>query len=262
MVELRPFALSGGPALAALTTRAGGVSTGPYASLNLGDHVGDDPAAVRENRARLAAALGVEHVTFMDQQHGATVAVVGPDRVGRGASGTADAVAAFPATDALVTDVPGAALAVLVADCVPVVLVDPAHRAVGVAHCGRAGTVRGLLPATVATMTQAYGTRPADLRVGLGPCIGPDSYEVGEREASDVRAAFPDLDLLRPTRAGHALLDLRTALRAQLAGAGVADAHVEVVPDDTLRTSDVWFSDRGARPCGRFAAVVRLGAAP
>lgn len=258
MVDLRPFAVSGSPALAAVTTRSGGVSTGPYASLNLGGHVGDDPAAVRENRDRLAAALGVERVTFMDQQHGATVAVVTADRVGRGASGVADAVAAFPATDALVTDVPGAALAVLVADCVPVVLVDPEHRAVGVAHCGRAGTVRGLLPATVTAMAQAYGTRPADLRVGLGPCIGPDSYEIGEREAAPVRGAFPGLDLLRPTRPGHALLDLRTALRRQLADAGVADAHVEVMPEDTLRTSGTFFSDRGARPCGRFAAVVRL----
>ena len=258
MIELQPFALSGSAALAAVTTRHGGVSTGPYASLNLGDHVGDDPEAVRENRDRLAEALGVERVTFMDQQHGAAVAVVDAPLVGRGHTGVRDAVAAFPSTDALVTNVPGAALAVLVADCVPVVLVDPVHRAAGVAHCGRGGTVKGLLPRTVEAMATAYGTDPADLRVGLGPCIGPDSYEVGQAEADQVRAAFPSLDLFRVTRPGHAHLDLLTALRHQLAGAGVSDQHVEVLAGDTLRSTSTWFSDRAARPCGRFAAVVRL----
>lgn len=258
MIDLQHFAMSGQPALAAVTTRHGGVSTGPYASLNLGDHVGDDPAAVRQNRDRLAAALGVEQVTFMDQQHGATVAVVGPSLVGRGHTGVTDAVGAFPATDALVTDVPGAALAVLVADCVPVVLVDPARRAVGVAHCGRAGTLKGLLPRTIEAMAASYGTRPEDLRIGLGPCIGADSYEIGEREAAQVREAFPALDVLRPTRPGHALLDLGSALRWQLTAAGVLEENVEVLPVDTLDSTSTYFSHRGEGVCGRFAAVVRL----
>lgn len=258
MNVLRPLPVSGLVGVAGVTTRAGGVSTGAYASLNLGDHVGDDPRAVRENRDRLAAELGVERVTFMDQQHGATVAVVDRDLVGRGHDGVDDAVDAFPATDALITDVPGAALAVLVADCVPVVLVDPVRRAVGVAHCGRGGTVGGLLPVTVEAMALEYGTSPRDLHVVLGPSIGARSYEVGPQESDAVRAAFPDLDLLRPTRAGHACLDLLGALRWQLEQAGVPPQQVQDSGVDTLTSSDTYFSDRALRPCGRFAAVVRL----
>lgn len=257
MIDLRPFGFSGAPFPAGVTTRHGGVSEGPYATFNLADHVGDDPAAVRENRDRLAAALGVERVTFMDQQHGDVVAVVDAGLAGRGHAGRSDAAAAFPATDALVTDVPGVALAVLVGDCVPVVLVDPAHRAVGVAHCGRRGTVLGLLPTTVQRMAQEYGTRPADLLVGLGPCIGADSYEVGPAEVADIRTAFPELDVLRETREGHACLDLVTVLRRQLADAGVPSSGVEVMAVDTLTSTAEFFSDRAARPCGRFAAVVR-----
>lgn len=257
MIDLRPFGFSGTPFVAAVTTRHGGVSEGPYATLNLADHVGDDPAAVRENRDRLATALGVERVTFMDQQHGDVVAVVDADTAGRGHVGGGNAAAAFPATDAMVTDVAGVALAVLVGDCVPVVLVDPVRRAVGVAHCGRRGTVLGLLATTVERMTQTYGTLPADLRVGLGPCIGADSYEVGPAEVAAVRDAFPGLDVLRPTREGHACLDLVTVLRRQLADAGVPATGVEVMAVDTLRSPQDFFSDRAARPCGRFAAVVR-----
>lgn len=257
MIDLRPFAFSGAPFAAAVTTRHGGVSEGPYATLNLAEHVGDDPAAVRENRDRLAAALAVGRVTFMDQQHGDVVAVVDVGLAGRGHGGGDDAAAAFPATDAMITDVPGVALAVLVGDCVPVVLVDPVHRAVGVAHCGRRGAVLGLLPATVHQMAQEYGTRPADLRVGLGPCIGADSYEVGPAEVADVRDAFPGLDVLRPTRRGHACLDLVAVLRRQLADTGVPTSGVEVMAVDTLASTDDFFSDRAARPCGRFAAVVR-----
>ena len=257
MIDLRRFTFSGAPALAAVTTRHGGVSEGAYATLNLGDHVGDDPRAVRENRDRLAAALGVERVTFMDQQHSARVAVVDAELAGRGHAGVDEAAATFPATDALLTDVRGVALAVLVGDCVPVVLVDPPHGAVGVAHCGRSGTVQGLLPATVARMAEEYGTRPGDLHVGLGPCIGAQSYEVGPGEVAAVRAAFPELDVLRPTRAGHACLDLVQVLRWQLARAGVPADRVEVMAVDTLTRTDEWFSDRAARPCGRFAAVVR-----
>jgi len=255
---LRHFAFTSPAALVAVTTRHGGVSTGVYDSLNLGAHVGDHPVAVRANRDRLAAALGVERVTFMDQQHTASVAVVDRALAGRGHEGVDDAHAAFGAVDALMTDVPGVALAVLVADCVPVVLVDPLRRAVGVAHCGRAGTVLGLLPVTIAAMAAAYGTDPADLLVGLGPSIGADSYEVGEREIAEVAEAFAGLDLLRPTRPGHACLDLLTALRHQLAQSEVPGGNIEVMGIDTRRTTQDFFSDRDARPCGRFAAVVQL----
>src|SRR4051794_12247375 len=118
------FALDGPDVLAVATTRPGGVSEGAYASLNLGLHVGDDEAAVAENRRRLVEALDVSTIPVADQQHGTRVAVVDDGLAGAGFGSLADAEARLGATDALVTSVPGVALGILVADCAPVVLVD------------------------------------------------------------------------------------------------------------------------------------------
>lgn len=240
---------------AVVTTRHGGVSTGPYASLNLGGHVGDDPAAVQANRARVCRALGVEALTIADQQHGARVAVVDEALAGAGHAGEADARARLPATDGLVTNLPGVALAVLVADCQPIVCWDPVARALGVAHAGRVGTQLGVVPALVATLSATFGTRPADLRVVVGPHITAASYEVGPAEVGAVQRAFPTLDLLEPTRDGHANLALAPAVLHQLAQAGVARRAVEVMGLDTRTSTDLLFSHRAARPCGRFALV-------
>jgi YfiH family protein len=253
-VRLRPFAFDGPQARAVVTTRHGGTSTGVYDSLNLGDHVGDDPAAVRRNRDLLAAALGVGAITVADQQHGSACAVVTPELVGRGHAGVADSVAAFPATDALVTDVPGAALGVLVADCAPVVLWDPVRRAAGVAHAGRPGVVRGVVASAVATMTEAFGTDPGDLMAGVGPCVGVESYEVRDVDAEQLEAVLPGFT--RPTRPGHRLLDVGGAVERQLADLGVGAVHRIRV--DTRTSTDDFFSDRAHRPCGRFMAVVAL----
>lgn len=258
-LPLRPFPFHGEAVTAVVTTRHGGVSTGTYDSLNLGDHVGDDPAAVRENRRRLASALGVGRLTVADQTHGARVAVIGADLAGRGHDSAADARAALPDTDAMVTNLPCVALATLVADCAPVVLFDPRRKAVGVAHCGRLGIVRGVLPATIEAMETAFGSRPADLIAGIGPAIGAESYEIGPGEAAQIAAAFPGTaGLLRPTRPGHCDFDMIAALRAQLRKAGVADRGTHVMGIDTRARTGDFFSDRAARPCGRFAAVAML----
>lgn len=261
-LPLRAFPFHGADVTAVVTTRHGGVSTGVYESLNLGDHVGDDPAAVRENRRRLATALGADRLTVADQRHGARVAVIGRDLAGRGHDGRADARAALPDTDAMVTNLPGVALATLVADCAPVVLFDPATRSVGVAHCGRLGTVKGTLTRTIETMRDAFGTRPADLRVGIGPAIGAASYEIGDAEAAQVAGAFGAAadSLLRPTRPGHCTFDLVGALRRQLRAARVPDGNVHPMGIDTRTSTEDFFSDRAARPCGRFMAVAMLPA--
>jgi YfiH family protein len=236
------------------------VSTGAYGSLNLAGHVGDDPAAVTENRRRLAAALGVDKLTVADQKHTARVAVVDGRLAGRGHDGVADAAAAFPATDAMITNRPGVALTVLVADCAPVVLYDPVQGAVAVAHSGRAGTIKGVLPETINAMAAAFGSAPADLLIGIGPAIGAASYEIGATEASLVSAAFGEAGarLLTPTRPGHATFDLVAAIRAQLGAAGVKEGNVHDMAIDTRASTDDFFSDRAARPCGRFAAVAVL----
>ena len=259
-LPLRSFPFSGDGVTAVVTTRHGGVSTGPYASLNLGAQVGDNLEAVRRNRGLVAAALGVDRLTIAAQQHTNRVAVVDRGTAGRGHDGVAGSRSAFPATDALVTDLPGVALAVVVADCAPVVLFDPVHRAIGVAHCGRAGTLSGMLPNTIEAMSQAYGSSPGDLLAGIGPAIRAASYEVGDAEAAEVTAAFgPDAaGLLRPTRPGHCTLDLVGGLRIQLRRAGVKDANVHDLGIDTRTNADEFFSHRAARPSGRFAAVALL----
>jgi YfiH family protein len=239
---------------AVLTTRHGGVSTGPYGSLNLGGHVGDKPEAVAENRRRLAAALGVGRLTIADQKHTATIAVVDAALAGRGHDGVADAAAAFPGTDAMITNLPDVALTILVADCAPVVLYDPVRRAAGVAHSGRVGTVKGVIPQTIEAMTATFGSAPADLLIGIGPAIGAASYEIGAAEAAEVMAAFGDA----PTRPGHATFDLPAAIRRQLAAAGVPARNVHDLAIDTRTGTDDFFSDRAARPCGRFAAIACL----
>jgi polyphenol oxidase len=261
-ISLRPFAFHGNAVTAVVTTRHGGVSAEPYASLNLGDHVGDDHEAVLENRRRLCAALGVDRLTVADQQHGARVAVIDQALAGRGHDGVADARAALPDTDAMVTSVPGIALATIVADCGPVVLFDPVRRAAGVAHCGRRGAVLGTLPATVRTMRDAFGCDPRDLRVGIGPTIAAESYEIGTAEAAQITASFGDAaasgSLLRPTRPGHCTFDVVAALRRQLRDAGIDDENVHDMGVDTRTSTADFFSDRDARPCGRFMAVAML----
>ena len=259
-LPLRTFPFHSDQATAVVTTRHGGVSTGAYGSLNLGGHVGDDPAAVAENRRRLAAALGVDKLTVADQKHTARVAVVDGRLAGRGHDGAADAAAAFPATDAMITNLPGVALTILVADCAPVVLHDPVRRAVAVAHSGRVGTIKGVIPETINAMAAAFGSVPADLLIGIGPAIGAASYEIGATEASQVSAAFGEggASLLTPTRPGHATFDLVAAIRAQLSAAGVPAGNVYEMAVDTRASTDDFYSDRAARPCGRFAAVAVL----
>jgi polyphenol oxidase len=259
-LPLTPFPFTGDGVTAVVTTRHGGVSTGAYGRLNLAGHVGDETRAVAENRRRLAAELGVGRLTIADQQHTARVAVVDASLAGRGHDGVPDAAAAFPATDAMITDLPGVALTILVADCAPVVVYDPVRRAVGVAHSGRVGTIRGVLPQTISAMARAFGSRAQDLVIGIGPAIGPASYEIGEAEAAEVTTAFGSAGtgLLVSNRLGHAIFDLPGAISRQLRAAGVPAGNVHDMAIDTRAATDDFFSDRAARPCGRFAAVAML----
>lgn len=259
-LPLVPFPFDGDGVTAVVSTRHGGVSAGSYDSLNLGGHVGDAPAAVAENRNRLAAALGATRLTFADQRHTDHVAVVTQDLAGRGHDGAKDATEAFPATDALITNLPGVALAILVADCAPVVLYDPVRRAIGVAHSGRVGTLKGMVPKTIAAMTETFGSQPASLLIGIGPAIGAASYEIAAKDAAEIITALgPEAGhLLTENRPGHALFDLPAAIRRQLGTAGVPARNVHDLGIDTRLNTDTFFSDRATRPCGRFAAIARL----
>ena len=185
----------------AFTTREGGVSTGPYAALNLGDHVGDDPAAVDENRRRTAEAAGVEHLVLARQVHGTDVVeVTGPWE------GEA------PAADALVTRTPGVAVGMMVADCTPVVLLAPREGVVGVAHAGRKGMQGGVALALVQAVRDLGGT---ELVGRVGPSICPRCYEVPLALREEVAAAVPEARSV--TRSGTPSLDVAGGVLAQLA---------------------------------------------
>jgi YfiH family protein len=238
-----------------VTTRHGGVSAGPYATLNLSFGVGDRPQDVLENRRRAAAVLGtgLGDLVFGKQVHGAVARVAG--RADRGA-GAAVADAGAGEADALVTSDPGTVLGVLVADCVPIVLYDPGAHVLACVHAGWRGTVAGVTGAALDAMA-ALGTRPADVIAGIGPAIGPDRYQVGEDVAAAARECFGERAplVLRPDGTGRWLFDLWSASRLLLREAGVADQHIHVA---AVPTGADFFSNRSARPCGRFGLFARL----
>jgi YfiH family protein len=172
---------------ALMTERAGGVSVGPYASLNIGTAVGDDPAAVAENRARVAAAMGARPV-WLRQVHGTRVVRVGAADVTAARPGP-DAnphVAARLEADAAWTDEPGIACTAQVADCLPVLFATLDGAAVAAAHAGWRGLAAGVLEATLSALCTGTGRAPHEVAVWLGPCIGPREFEVG----AEVLAAF------------------------------------------------------------------------
>ncbi|MFF5702708.1 peptidoglycan editing factor PgeF [Streptomyces sp. NPDC012794] len=229
----------------AFTDRWGGVSAVPYEELNLGGAVGDDPAAVRANRAIAAEGLGIrpDRVVWMNQVHGRDVAVVdGPWAEGE----------PIPEVDAVVTARRGLALAVLTADCTPVLLADPVAGIAGAAHAGRPGLVAGVVPAAVEAMV-ALGADPARMVARTGPAVCGRCYEVPAEMREQVAAVVPAA--WAETSWGTPAVDVVAGVHAQLAGAGVAHAHRS--PVCTLESRD-HFSYRRDRVTGRLAGYVWL----
>ncbi len=223
-----------------VSERAGGVSEGPYASLNLGAHVGDAPAAVEENRRRLGAYAGLPAApVWLEQVHGARVVDL-------------DAEPVEPA-DGAVTGRPGVVCAVLTADCLPVLLCDRDGRRVGAAHAGWRGLSAGVLANAVRRMAVA----PESLVAWLGPAIAQGAFEVGE----EVRAAFVERDAAAaehfvPNARGRWQADLYGLARRSLAAAGVRAIHGGGLC--TFSAAERFFSHRREAPCGRFASLIWL----
>lgn len=242
-----------------VTTRNGGVSEGPYQSLNLGLHVGDDEEAVIENRRRAAEALGVDlaDLVFCNQSHSRGVATVGREDRGRGAFGVADAIGGI---DALVTATPGVGLVMMAADCSPLILADPAAGVVGCVHSGWRGAVARVGAAAVGAMAD-LGAHPARIVAAIGPTVSATSYQVGPEVAAAVADTFGAAtagEVLRPDDEGRWRLDLQEANVAVLVDAGVPPDQIHRSP---LHTGDApFFSDRAVRPCGRMAALAALPA--
>ncbi len=213
------------------TDRSGGVSQPPYDRLNLGSHVGDDPAAVARNRLTLGAAV------WMNQVHGDNVVVI--DR----------APDVTPTCDGVVTAKPGVTLAVLVADCIPVLMADPAAGVVAAVHAGRAGVRNGVVFRALDAMVE-LGAAPGRVEAWLGPSICGSCYEVPEEMQADVATVAPAAAV--PTRWGTPGLDLRRGLVALLAE---TVRSVERVGPCTFESSD-HFSYRRDGVTGRTAGVI------
>ncbi|MFI7411735.1 peptidoglycan editing factor PgeF [Streptomyces sp. NPDC049627] len=228
----------------AFTDRWGGVSAAPYEQLNLGGAVGDDTDAVLTNRELAAKSLGLDpaDVVWMNQVHGSDVAVTdGPwrDRP-------------VPDVDAIVTARRGLALAVLTADCVPVLLADPVAGVVAAAHAGRPGMVAGVVPAALRAMTE-LGADPARIVARTGPAVCGRCYEVPEAMRAEVAAVEPAA--YAETRWGTPAVDVAAGVHAQLARLGVRDREQSPV---CTRESDDHFSYRRDRTTGRLASYVWL----
>ncbi|MCB5169646.1 peptidoglycan editing factor PgeF [Streptomyces bambusae] len=229
----------------AFTDRWGGVSAVPYEELNLGGAVGDDPAAVLSNRTRTARALGLDpaRVVWMNQVHGRDVAVVdGPWPGGE----------PVPAVDAVVTARRGLALAVLTADCTPVLLADPVAGVAAAAHAGRPGLVAGVVPAAVEAMT-ALGADPARITARTGPAVCGRCYEVPAQMRDEVAAVVPAA--YAETSWGTPAVDVVAGVHAQLAALGIEDRQRS--GHCTLESRD-HFSYRRDRVTGRLAGYVWL----
>ncbi len=232
-------------------TRRGGVSSGPFASLNLGASIGDDIDAVRENHARLYEAAGVnsERATSCWLVHSTDAIVV--DEPQRGVH--------LPQADALITDLPDTPLAMRYADCVPLIAYDPVKSAIGLAHAGWRGTVHGMAAKLIEAMQSAYWCRPTDIEVLIGPAISQHNYQVGEEVVAQAANYFGDSAAViwRDPQDGTAYLDLWRANRLDLARQGVRKVQiVDICTHDNTRD---FFSHRAEQGCtGRFGVVVSL----
>ncbi|WP_059009110.1 peptidoglycan editing factor PgeF [Streptomyces specialis] len=228
----------------AFTDRWGGASAAPYDTLNLGGAVGDDPATVRHNRELAAKALGLDpaRVRWMNQVHGRTVVIAGGDEPGTAGRS--------PEADGVVTAERGLALAVLTADCTPVLLADPVAGVAGAAHAGRPGLLAGVVPATVAAM-RSLGAEPGRIVARTGPSVCGRCYEVPARMREEAGRTVPGS--AATTRRGTPAIDIPAGVRAQLTACGITD--IALSPVCTLESPD-HFSYRRDRTTGRLASYV------
>lgn len=239
-----------------VSTRIGGVSKPPYDSLNL-SFVENNLEAVVENTRRLAKAVDVplDNFVFCNQVHSNNVAIVNSKDKG---AGVFDRESAIPDCDGMIAKESDICLTILAADCVPVLLYDPANKVIGAVHSGWRGTVKKVTTLAVGKMIQEYGTNPSDLVVGIGPSIGPDSYEVGQDVIQLVKEEFPDVELVKMKSTEKGMLDLWKAQVYQLTSLGVPEENIEVSGVDTFTNVDLFFSNRRQNPTGRFAAGMML----
>jgi YfiH family protein len=235
-----------GAVVHAFSTRQGGVSRAPFATLNLGVSVGDDPAAVQENRRRFFGRFGIEpqQVVRVKQVHGDGVLTV-DEPLTRRPGFPASLIEESAQYDAMVTSVPGLALTVSTADCVPILVHDPVRSAVAAIHAGWRGTAARIAAKAIEIMRSRYGTRPQDLKVAIGPAIRQCCYQVDRPVYEQLTAGVASAgDHLQPDVTDHWRADLPGLNRAVLQDAGVPPAQIEDLGLCTACRQDLFFSHR------------------
>ncbi len=247
-----------GGAAHGFSTRLGGVSEGMWSSLNLGVSRGDDPDHVRENYRRFFKAVGASgrRMAMNNQVHGARVRTITTADLKDDPYGKAAAEA-----DGMLTDIPGVALVVFSADCVPILLYDPVRRVVGAVHAGWRGTAAGVAAAAVERMMDVYGCRGEDVLAAVGPAIGPCCFETHEDVPNAIMAtvATPALDYIKIKENGKFSVDLKGINAKRLELAGLDPAHIAVCGECTACMPDKYWSHRRfGTNRGSMAAVVEL----
>lgn len=227
------------------STRLGGVSEGCFATMNLGFRRGDSEENVRENYRRICAAIGIqaEDLVFTDQVHKIHIRIACAQDKGKGYRRERD----YREIDGQITNEENLPLLVFAADCVPLYLVDPVRRAIGLVHSGWRGTAAGIGAAAVRRMSEVYGSDPKDITAVIGPSIGPDHYEVGAEVRGAFEAYYTGEQLeacFCPSGPDRYLLDLWTANRIVLTRAGLSAEHVIVSGACTWSLPELFFSHR------------------
>lgn len=238
------------------SSRKGGVSQGPFSSLNLGLHVGDEPDKVLENRRRWLDLWQADwnEAVLAEQVHGAGVVWLDNEAGGRGSR---DLKTAIPGMDGMLT-LDKLGLMALFADCVPLFFYHPRIKAVGMAHAGWKGTAGKIALQVLQLLAQAGGP-PEECWAAIGPAIGPCCYEVDEAVAARLRKNFTQTPFLKPAREGHDMLDLWQANQEILLGAGVKAEHIWTAELCTACRPDAFFSHRrDGGQTGRMAGWIRL----
>lgn len=227
------------------STRLGGVSEGKFSTMNFTFTRGDNPDHVLENYRRMAAALGVDEkkMVLSCQTHTTNVRRVTDEDAGKGIGKERD----YMDVDGLITDVPGITLVTFYADCVPLYLLDPVHRAIGLSHSGWRGTVNRMGKVTIEAMAREFGSEPEDLIACIGPSICQDCYEVGEEVAENFREAFREEEwpeILLDKGNGKYQLDLWRANEIVFRDAGILPEHLQTTDICTHCNPDLLFSHR------------------
>ncbi|MCL2802329.1 MAG: peptidoglycan editing factor PgeF [Treponema sp.] len=243
------------------STRKGGVSSGAFASMNLGYNRGDDDTNVDENFRRICEAAGLSNkeIVMSKQKHGTNIMEIKEICDVSGSFTRSGSLEVPDNTDGLITNHPNIVLATFYADCVPILLCDPVKRVIANSHAGWRGCVDNMAALTVKKMTALYGSNPSDILAGIGPCICGSCFEVDEDVAVQFKNEFGDCVLKAENKPGKFYIDLRETCKLSLLGEKIPIENIEIAPCCTYENPDLFFSHRRDNALrGSLAAFIEL----